>query len=151
MGGGKKMNKRFAFLPFSSCVLSLCTCSCRFLVFCINKISIRRMSCLFSLLGVWRVCFLVLCWLRWPRARTVKPTEWTDLCHLVWFIRPQPQRLRAYRFGVSARPSVCHRFFSRLYLCNGWRRDLGIGSYERSWRVDVPFDTFSHRKLAKNT
>ena len=40
------------------------------------------------------------------------------------FIRPQPQRLGAYRFGVSVRlsvrPSVCHRFFSRLYLCNGW-------------------------------
>ena len=22
------------------------------------------------------------------------------------------------------------------------RRDLGIGSYERSWPVDVPFDSF---------
>ena len=39
-------------------------------------------------------------------------------------IRPQPQRLGAYRFGVSVRLSVrlsvCHRFFSRLYLCNEW-------------------------------
>ena len=25
------------------------------------------------------------------------------------------------------------------------RRHLGIGSYERSWPVDVPFDSFGHQ------
>ena len=29
-------------------------------------------------------------------------------------------RLGAYRFGVSVCPSVRHRLFSRLYLCNEW-------------------------------
>ena len=68
---------------------------------------------------------------------------------LYWFIRPQPQRLGAYRFGVSVRPSVrpsvrlsvIDSFTGCIFLTNG-RRDLGIGSYERSWPVDVPFDSF---------
>ena len=58
--------------------------------------------------------------------------------------RPQPQRLGAYRFGVSVRPSVrlsvIDSFPGCIFVMNG-RRDLGIGSYERSWPVDVPFDS----------
>ena len=51
------------------------------------------------------------------------PKDWRD-ANVAPIFRPQPQRLGAYRFGVSVRPSVRlsvrHRFFSRLYLCNGW-------------------------------
>ena len=43
----------------------------------------------------------------WEVARNVVPP--------LFVFRPQPQRLGAYRFGVSVR----HRFFSRLYICNG--------------------------------
>ena len=60
-------------------------------------------------------------------------------------IRPQPQRLGAYRFGVSVRLSVrlsvIDSFPGCIFVTNS-RRDLGIGSYERSWPVDVPFDSF---------
>ena len=62
------------------------------------------------------------------------------------FIRPQPQRLGAYRFGVSVRPSVrpsvrlsvIDSFPGCIFVTNG----LEIGSYERSWPVDVPFESF---------
>ena len=56
-------------------------------------------------------------------------------------VRPQPQRLGAYRFGVSVRLSVIDSILGCIFVTNG-RRDLGIGSYERSWPVDVPFDSF---------
>ena len=54
---------------------------------------------------------------------------------------PQPQRLGAYRFGVSVCPSVIYSFPGCIVLTDG-RTDLGIGSNERSWRVDVSFDSF---------
>ena len=55
-------------------------------------------------------------------------------------IRPQPQRFGTYRFGVSVRLSVIDYFPGCIFVTDG-RRDLGIGSYERSWPVDVPFDS----------
>ena len=62
------------------------------------------------------------------------------------FFRPQPQRLGAYRFGMSVRLSVrlsvIDSFPGCIFVTNS-RRDLGIGSYERYWPVDVPFDSFS--------
>ena len=42
---------------------------------------------------------------------------------------------------LSVRPSVIDSFPGCIFVTNG-RRDLGIGSYERSWPVDVPFDSF---------
>ena len=32
--------------------------------------------------------------------------------------------------------------FSKLFFLTDDRTDLGIGSYERSWPEDVPFDSF---------
>ena len=37
--------------------------------------------------------------------------------------------------------------FSRLVFVTDGRRDLEICSYERSWRVDEPFDTLSVLKI----
>ena len=66
----------------------------------------------------------------------------------LWFLyafRPKPQRLGGYRIRVSVCPSVIDSFPGCIFVTDG-RRDLGIGSYERSWPVDVPFDSFGHRK-----
>ena len=68
---------------------------------------------------------------------------------VIILFRPQPQRLGAYGFGVSVRLSVrpsvrlsvIDSFSGCIFVMDG-RRDLGIGSYERSWPVDVPFDSF---------
>ena len=60
-------------------------------------------------------------------------------------VRPRSQRLGAYRFGMSARPSVCPSVIDSFPGCifvPDSRRDLEIGSYERFWPVDVPFDSF---------
>ena len=45
--------------------------------------------------------------------------------------------------------SVINSFPGCIFVTNG-RIYLGIGSNERSWRVHIFFDTFSHRKLAEN-
>ena len=42
---------------------------------------------------------------------------------------------------LSVCPSVIDSFPGCIFVTNG-RRDLGIGSYERSRPVDVPFDSF---------
>ena len=36
------------------------------------------------------------------------------------------------------------RSLPRLFLGMTGRKDLGIGSYKMSWRVDMPFDSFGH-------
>ena len=68
----------------------------------------------------------------------------------LYFFRHQPQRLGAYRFGVSVRLSVIVSFPGCIFVTDG-RRDLEIRSYERSWPLNVPFDSFcqiilDHRK-----
>ena len=55
-------------------------------------------------------------------------------------------------FGQNVQNSGFFRnmsFPGCIFLMDG-SRDLGIGSNEWSWCVDVPFDTFGYRKLAKN-
>ena len=48
----------------------------------------------------------------------------------------------------SVRLSVIDSFPGCIFVTDG-RRDLGIGSYERSWPVDVPFDSFSQIRPPK--
>ena len=61
------------------------------------------------------------------------------------FIRPQSQRLGAYRLEVfvclSVSASVIDSFPGCIFVTDG-RRYLEIGSYERSWQLDVTFDSF---------
>ena len=46
---------------------------------------------------------------------------------------PKPQKLGAYRFGVSVPPSARHRFFPGCIFVTNSHRHLRTGSYERSW------------------
>ena len=36
--------------------------------------------------------------------------------------------------------------FPGCFFVTDGRRELGIGSYESSWRVDVPFDSFGQNR-----
>ena len=46
-------------------------------------------------------------------------------------------------------PSVIDSFPVCIFVTDG-RRDIRLSLKEMSWYVDVPFDNFGHRKLAKN-
>ena len=71
---------------------------------------------------------------------------------LIWnlFLGPNPKGWGPIDLGCSSVcPSVIDYVPGYIFVTDG-RWDLGIGAYERSWRVDVLFDTFGHRKLAEN-
>ena len=66
------------------------------------------------------------------------------------FLGPNPKGWGLYRFGVSVRLFVIDSFPGCIFVTNG-RSDLGIYSYERSWPVDVPCDSFGQNRPPEMT
>ena len=60
--------------------------------------------------------------------------------NIFFLLGPNPKGWGLKIRGVrpSVRPSVIDSFPGCIFVTDG-RRDLGIGSYQRSWPVDVPF------------